>query len=425
MTTIDRSDVDGASIDVLDPQLYQGDPHPTYTWLRDNDPVHWDEKNQLWVVSRFDDVVRVSIHPEIFCSGRGIRPDPSVDLSLIGYDGHKHLEQRRLINKGFTPRAVRVLESHIRALADEALDNLAGRDECDFVTDIAVAVPITVIAELMGLPVEDRHKLWRWSDDMMGAESAPEGEAGDVARAKAATAFVEYTTYVGAMIEERTALYRAHKRDESQGLRTAPLPDDLVMKLVAAAEEGVLTETPNSHADELLNFLVLVVVAGNETTRNAMCGGMVAFSEHPDEWARVVADPSLWDLATDEVIRWVSPVMNFVRTATCDNDMLGVDISEGERVLMLYQSANRDPRHFERADEFLVDRDPNDHVAFGIGNHFCLGANLARLEVKVVFQQIAKRFPDMRMAPGAEARYALASFVRGVESLPVVFTPET
>jgi cytochrome P450 len=187
MTTIDRAEIDGSSIDVLDPQLYQGDPHPTYTWLRDNDPVHWDEKNQLWVVSRFDDVVAVSIHSEIFCSGRGIRPDPSVDLSLIGYDGHKHLEQRRLINKGFTPRAVRALETHIRALADEALDKLAGRSECDFVTDIAVAVPITVIAELMGLPVEDRERLWRWSDDMMGAESAPEGEAGEAARARAAS----------------------------------------------------------------------------------------------------------------------------------------------------------------------------------------------------------------------------------------------
>ena len=424
MTTIDRAEIDGSSIDVLDPQLYQGDPHPTYTWLRDNDPVHWDEKNQLWVVSRFDDVVAVSIHSEIFCSGRGIRPDPSVDLSLIGYDGHKHLEQRRLINKGFTPRAVRALETHIRALADEALDKLAGRTECDFVTDIAVAVPITVIAELMGLPVEDRERLWRWSDDMMGAESAPEGEAGEAARARAATAFIEYTTYVSAMIEERTRLYQEHKRDESQGLRATPLPDDLVMKLVAAAQEGVLTEDQDVHENELLNFLVLVVVAGNETTRNAMCGGMVAFSEHPDQWARVIADPSLWDLATDEVIRWVSPVMNFVRTATCDNDLLGVPIKEGERVLMLYQSANRDPRHFARAEEFLVDRDPNDHVAFGIGNHFCLGANLARLEVRVVFEQIAKRFPDMRMAPGAQPRYALASFVRGVESLPVVFTPE-
>jgi len=425
MTTIDRADVDGSGIDVLDPQLYQGDPHPTYEWLRDNDPVHWDEKNQLWVVSRFDDVVTVSINSEVFCSGRGIRPDPSVDLSLIGYDGERHQSQRRLINKGFTPRAVRVLEDHIRALADEALDGLAGRDECDFVTDIAVAVPITVIAELMGLPLEDRDRFWRWSDDMMGAESAPPGPEGDAARERAGAAYVAYTTYVSAMIDERAALYQRHRRDESQGLRTEPLPDDLVMKLVVAAEEGALVEGGlESQRDELLNFLVLVVVAGNETTRNAMCGGMVAFSENPEQWARVVGDPSLWDTATEEVIRWVSPVMNFVRTATRDNDLLGVPIKEGERVLVLYQSANRDPRHFDRADEFLVDRDPNDHLAFGIGAHFCLGANLARLEVKVVFQQIARRFPDMRMAPGAVPTYALASFVRGVESLPVVFTPE-
>jgi cholest-4-en-3-one 26-monooxygenase len=426
MTTIDRADVDGSSIDVLDPQLYQGDPHPTYEWLRDHDPVHWDEKNQLWVVSRFDDVVKVSVNDAIFCSGKGIRPDPSVDLSLIGYDGEKHQAQRRLINKGFTPKAVRALEDHVRALADAAIDEVAARGECDFVTDIAVAVPITVIAELMGLPVEDRERFWRWSDDMMAGGSAGEGPEFDDVRQKATDAWVAYTTYVSAMIDERSALYRRHKRDESQGLRTEPLPDDLVMKLVAAAEEGELVEGGlESQRDELLNFLVLVVVAGNETTRNAMSGGMVAFSENPDQWSRVVADPSLWDTATEEVIRWVSPVMNFVRTATRDNDLLGVDIDEGERVLMLYQSANRDPRHFDRADEFLVDRDPNDHLAFGIGAHFCLGANLARLEVKVVFQQIAERLPDMRMAPGAGVRYANTNFVRGVESLPVVFTPES
>jgi len=424
MTTIERAQVDGTDIDVLDPALYQGDPHPTYAWLRDNDPVHWDEKNQLWVVSRFDDVVKVSVNDEIFCSGRGIRPDPSIDLSLIGYDGEQHQRQRRLINKGFTPRAVRALEGHVRALADEAIDQVAARGECDFVTDIAVAVPITVIAELMGLPVEDRERFWRWSDEMMAGGSAGPGAEFDEVRERAQAAWMAYTTYVSAMIDERAALYQRHKRDESQGLRTQPLPDDLVMKLVAAAEEGALVDGGlESQRDELLNFLVLVVVAGNETTRNAMSGGMVAFSEHPDQWARVVADPSLWATATDEVIRWVSPVMNFVRTATRDNDLLGVPIREGERVLMLYQSANRDPRHFERADEFLVDRDPNDHVAFGIGAHFCLGANLARLEVRVVFEQIAARLPDMRLAPGARPVYAASNFVRGVESLPVVFTP--
>ena len=182
MTTIDRSDVDGSSIDVLDPQLYQGDPHPTYAWLRDNDPVHWDEKNQLWVLSRFDDVVKVSVNDAIFCSGKGIRPDPSVDLSLIGYDGEKHQAQRRLINKGFTPKAVRALEDHIRALADAAIDEVAARGECDFVTDIAVAVPITVIAELMGLPLEDRERFWRWSDDMMAGGSAGEGPEFDDVR---------------------------------------------------------------------------------------------------------------------------------------------------------------------------------------------------------------------------------------------------
>jgi cytochrome P450 len=197
------------------------------------------------------------------------------------------------------------------------------------------------------------------------------------------------------------------------------------MKLVVAASEGVLTEDQDIHQDELLNFLVLVVVAGNETTRNAMSGAMIVLSENPDQWQRLVDDPSMFDTGVDEMVRWVSPVMNFVRTATCDTDLLGPMIKKGERVLMLYQSANRDADHFGDPDVFRVDRSPNDHLAFGIGNHFCLGVHLARLEVRVVFEEIARRFPDIRVAPGAVPVYAHTNFVRGVESLPVVYTPES
>ena len=187
MTTIDPT-----HIDVLDPDLYQGDPYPVYAWLRENDPVHWDPKNELWVVSRFADVMQVSLHNEVFCSGQGVRPKQDYDLSLIGLDEPRHLQQRRLINRGFTPRAIRALEPHLREIVTETLDAVADRGECDFVTDIAVPVPIVIIAELMGLPVEDRHRLWQWSDAMMLASAAE--DPADPALAAGATAFVEYTT---------------------------------------------------------------------------------------------------------------------------------------------------------------------------------------------------------------------------------------
>jgi cytochrome P450 family 142 subfamily A polypeptide 1 len=416
MTTID-----GTTINILDPELYQGDPYPTYAWLREHDPVHWDDRNQLWVISRFADVMKVSLNADVFCSGQGVRPGNSYDLSLIGLDEPRHLQQRRLINRGFTPRAIRALEGHLREIVRETLDKVATRGECDFVADIAVPVPVIIIAELMGLPVEDREKLWRWSDDMMAASVAESPD--DPAQVRGAEAFMEYTTYLTAMLDERRALYRRHQEQLVAGAPAPDLPDDLVMKLVAASEDGVLTEDQNIHQDELLGFLVLLVVAGNETTRNAMSGAMKALSDHPEQWRRLVEDPSLFDTGVDEMVRWVTPVMNFVRTATCDTDMLGPPIRKGEKVLMLYQSANRDPEHFDQPDEFDVGRSQNDHLAFGIGNHFCLGIHLARLEIRTVFEAIAQRFPDMRVAPGAEPVYARANFVRGIESLPVVFTP--
>lgn len=416
MTTID-----GTTINILDPELYQGDPYPTYAWLREHDPVHWDDRNQLWVISRFADVMKVSLNADVFCSGQGVRPGNSYDLSLIGLDEPRHLQQRRLINRGFTPRAIRAMEGHLREIVRETLDKVATRGECDFVADIAVPVPVIIIAELMGLPVEDREKLWRWSDDMMAASAAESPD--DPAQVRGAEAFMEYTTYLTVMLDERRALYRRHQERLAAAAPAPDLPDDLVMKLVAASEDGVLTEGQDIHQDELLGFLVLLVVAGNETTRNAMSGAMKALSDHPEQWRRLIDDPSLFDTGVDEMVRWVTPVMNFVRTATCDTDMLGPLIHKGDKVLMLYQSANRDPEHFDRPDEFDVGRSPNDHLAFGIGNHFCLGIHLARLEVRAVFEAIAQRFPDMRVAPGAEPVYARANFVRGIESLPVVFTP--
>jgi len=403
-------------VDVLDPRLYQGDPHPAYARLREETPVGWDERHGLWVVSRHADVVYVSTHPELFCSSRGIRPQMSYDLSLIGLDDPRHTEQRRLLNRGFTPRMVRGLEDRIRTVTTETLDAVVGRGECDFVDDIAVHVPLVVIAELMGLPIADRDRLWRWSDAMMGGEGITDPD--DPRLAAATEAFVEYAAYVADLVEER----RARHRGAADAGEPAP-GDDIITVLVGAAEGGVLHEAEDVHTDELISFLVTLVVAGNETTRNAMSGGMRALSQHPDQWQRIVSDPSVLDTAVDEIIRWTSPVMNFARVATCDTELGGEQITEGEKVLMLYQSANRDADVFDRPDELLVDRSPNEHVAFGIGPHYCLGANLARLELRIVFEELARRLPDIRVAPGCDATYGPSTFVHTIEHLPVVFTP--
>jgi cytochrome P450 len=257
---------------------------------------------------------------------------------------------------------------------------------------------------------------------MIGGEGVTDPD--DPRVAASARGFTEYVTYVQELVEDRRVRWREHHEQVRRGRTVEPLPADLITTLVGAAEEGVLGEDDDIHSDELLSFLVLVVVAGNETTRNAMSGAMRVLSEQPEAWRRLVADPALWATATDELIRWVTPVMNFARTATQDVELGGRRIAEGDKVLLLYQSANRDPDAFTRPDELDIARHPNDHLAFGVGPHYCLGANLARLELRVLFEQLASRLPDIRMAPGAVAEYGPSTFVHSVTRLPVVFTPE-
>lgn len=408
-------------IDVLDPEFYR-DPFPGYAWLRANDPVHWDEEHQLWVVSTHEDVAYVSTHPDLFCSSQGIRPVQSYHFSLIGLDGAEHTRQRRLINSGFSPRMIREMEPRVRTVVTEVLDRVARKGECDFLSDIAVPIPLVVIAELMGLPPEDRERFWHWSDRMMAGDGRTDPD--DPILQDAAVAFGEYVTYVTDIVEERRALYRQAKQAVAEGRTPPVLGTDLVSTLVGASEEGILSKSDELTQDEFTMFLVIVVVAGNETTRNAIGGAMAAFHRFPEEWRRLVADPELFSTMPDEVCRYVSPVISFLRTATRDTELHGKTIRQGERVLMLYQSANRDEQVFDAADTLRIDRSPNPHLAFGIGPHVCLGINLARLEIRVTFEEIVRRFPDMHVAPGFTPTYGTHTLVHAVESLPVRFTPE-
>jgi cytochrome P450 family 142 subfamily A polypeptide 1 len=409
--------------DALDPTLYvRGVAHETFEWLRTNDPVHWDERNGIWIISKYDDVVAIERQPELFCSGQGIRPKGggAGDLSIVSLDDPEHARQRRLVSRGFTPSRISAMFDHIREVARELIDAVASRGECDFVDDIAKPLPLIVIAELLGLPVDDRAQLAVWSDTMMSAEGADSPD--DPKLQAAAAAWGEYVIYLVELIEQR----RAEPRD------------DLISVLLSSADAGALRfredelqaklasgDLPMSDltGDELLTFCVLLLVAGNETTRNALSGGIDALSRFPEQRARLLADPSLVNSATEEILRYVSPVISFSRTVTQATEVRGRKLAAGDVVLNVYPSANRDADVFDDPHEFRVDRTPNMHIAFGTGPHFCLGANLARTEIRILLEELFVRLPDLHVAPGAEPQRAPNSLVTTVEHLPVVFTP--
>jgi cytochrome P450 family 142 subfamily A polypeptide 1 len=390
---------------MTDATLYAGDPYPTYAWLRANAPVYWDAASTLWVCSRYDDVVRVSKDPVTFSSANGVLMDSDQQVSLVTTDAPRHTRLRKLVSRGFTPRMVGHYEKRIREIVGELLDGMAPRGQGDLVEDVAVPLPLYIIADMLGIRREDFARFHEWSDVMIGSA----GHFHDpVVMERAANAYIEYGTYLSEVFEDR----RRHPRD------------DLVSILVAAQEDGVLA--PDEEAmenDEIIMFMTLLLIAGNETTRNGIAGGMLALMEHPEQRALLLRRPELLDSAVEEVLRWVSPIIGFRRTATCDTEIRGQTIRAGERVLMLYQSANRDEAVYPDGDRFDVARDPNPHLAFGIGAHFCLGANLARLEMKLAFEALLARLPDMQLAPGATPVRQASTLVRGIASLPVVFTP--
>jgi cholest-4-en-3-one 26-monooxygenase len=408
--------------DILDPHFYD-DPWDAYRWLRTNDPIHWDERNGLWVLSKHVDVVHVSRHTELYSSAQGVRPVLDVPLSIIAMDDPEHTRVRRLINRGFTPARVRDLTEHMRELTEQLIDDIARRSEIDFVEDFAIHLPLIIIAELIGLDPEQRIQLYQWSDAMMNGEGHT--EADDPNLIAAATAFGEYAALCAELIAER---------------RGKPVTEDLISILTNAHDEGALVTGVSAAAaaaeeegtdvegtmtdDELFMFLCLLVVAGNETTRNALTGGLLAFSRFPEEREKLVARPELIESAVEEIVRFVSPVISFTRTITETHEYKGHTFEEGQKVLMLYQSANRDEDVFDAPDEFRIERSPNPHVGFGIGTHFCLGANLARAEIDVVFGALFRRLPDLRVPDGVTPPRGANTLVIALQHLPAVLTPE-
>ncbi|MEE2679886.1 MAG: cytochrome P450 [Myxococcota bacterium] len=402
------------------PTWNEADMLERFAWLREKDPVRWSEVDQLWLISNFEDVSYVSKHQETFTSAEGVRPTIPVKIGLIDEEEPRHGELRTLINRGFTPRMVKKLEETFRYLTTKAIDAVARDGQCDFVQSISVPLPLWIIAAMLGIPEEDYDQFHSWSDAMIGAEGNLDNP--EIAAA-GGRAYVAYGNYVRPILDDR----RKNPQDDLASILVGAKDDGLLMRY----EENrwpdgrpihITDEQVELGNDELIKLMVILLVAGNETTRNSISGGMQLLIENPGERKKLIENPDLIKGACEEMIRLVSPVRSFSRTVVHDTELRGRKLLAGQKVLMLYGSANRDPAEFEDPDSFRVDRNPS-HLGFGIGSHFCLGANLARMEMRVVFQEVLRRLPDIEYLAGGPTLRPNA-LVRTCESMLVRYTPQ-
>jgi cytochrome P450 len=393
--TTDRSTV-RSTVPLHSPDFYAGDPYPAYRELRASAPVCWNDVTNFWALLKYEDVRFVSSSPATFSSTKGITiPDPALPSpvqpgALIFTDPLRHRQMRKLINSGFTRRRVAVLEPKIREIVRGILDGLEPGTVHEFAEEIAAPLPTRMIAELIGAPPDDWEQFRAWSDAATGGAD-PEID-------------LDPMVAMGQLFEYFQKLVAA-RRVEPRG--------DLLSVLAGAEIDGDrLTD------EDLLNFAFLLLVAGNETTRNLIALGTLALITHPDQYRLVVNDPSLIPGAVEEMLRWNSPVVHMARTANVDVEIRGQRIAEGDVVVMLYQSANRDEDIFGAdSEEFKVTRHPNPHIAFGCGEHSCVGAQLARLEATVMFEELLRRFPGLELV--GQVDRMRATMVPGVKRMPV------
>ncbi|MEZ5183003.1 MAG: cytochrome P450 [Acidimicrobiales bacterium] len=382
---------------LVDEAFYAGDPFPTYARLRAEAPVVWhqpDDGPGWWVVSTLPEVLEVSRDPARFCSGKGILtfeigveyPSPP---TMMHTDPPDHTRYRKLVQPGFTPSKIRALEEPVRAIARAAIDQLPTDEVVDLVPALAEPVPVHVIADLLG--VEDRDRFVLWSDATIPGASE-----------------LSFDECQALMAEMQAFLMEAGRS------RRGGTGDDLITTLANVEVDGeALTD------DELLMFFNQLLVAGNETTRNMISGGLWALATSPGEWDRLVADPSLIPSCVEEWLRWTTPVVAFLRTALVDTELRGVPIAAGDPILLLYAAANRDEAAFGAdSDAFRIDRDPNPQVAFGFGPHFCIGAALARLEGRIVLEELLARWRGLE--PAGEVKRTGSAIIAGLKRAPVV-----
>lgn len=399
---------DLSTIDVisLDHYAEHGYPHAEWRYLRRHAPVFWVEGREnfdpFWAITKHADIITLSKQPRLFLNAPRLAvfsnelPPPEEQLArhLLNMDPPDHGLYRKVAAKQFTPRTVTALAPHVDEMTREILDAAAEKGEGDFVADISAPITIGVIADMLGVPKSDRQLMFRWTNEVI-APTDPEFQTG-TAKETLDRARLELFGYFKNLSDER---------------RRRPT-GDIVSVVANGSVRG--ESLPDF---ELLSYYLLLVAAGNETTRNAMTGGMLAFVENPAEWEKLRRDESLLDSAVEEIVRWTSPVIQFCRTATRDTVLRGQTIREGESACLFYPSANRDEDVFPDGDVFRIDRQPNDHIGFGRGEHVCLGAHLARLELRTAFAHLRQRLEHIELAGRPER--ARSSFVGGIKRAPM------
>lgn len=399
--------IDPRPLDILDGNFYVDDPYSRYAWLRQHSPVHWDEINELWCITRYDDIVAIEKDKRTFInSGNekgGYRPNIPADRSLIGVDDPQHVARRNLVSRRFTPRAVTEWEDHIREVVRELVDPAVEAGEAEVVADLAAPLPAKMIGFLLGFPDEMWPKLQHWSETTIALGGGPRyfNEEGSQSALDFAVA--------------ASALY-----EEKQG---CPAHDVMSKWIEVEAETGGEVGGGAFGVNEIVSDCLLLLDGGAETTRTVIARTMFELADRPDQW-RLLKEGADLTVAVEEFIRWVTPVHNFCRVATEDVELHGQTIRSGDQVILLYGSANRSPEHFDAPNTFDVTRAPNNHLSFGFGTHFCLGASLARLEIKLFFERLLERTATLERIPDKPHVEMPNAFVFGLAESHVALTAE-
>ena len=387
------------AVDLLAPELYGGDPYPTYAWMRANEPIYWDEINELWGISRYDDIVEIEKRKDVFINSDqekgGYRPNLPADNAIIGLDDPVHMRRRNMVSRRFTPRAANAWEDDIRGKVTKLLD--AVRDNggsAEIINDVAAPLPAMMIGKLLGFEEDDWPKLKHWSETTIALGGGPRyfNEVG-------MTSAIEFAGAAAELFESK---------------KTCPA-DDIFSFYTTAEVDGCPFDPNDAIADALL-----LLDGGAETTRTVIAWTILNLISNPAEMVKLRNGADM-TVAVEEMIRYVTPIHNMCRVASVDAEVNGVTIPKGNQVVLMYSSANRDEAHFDRPEEFLVDRTPNNHIAFGFGTHFCLGASLARLEIRVFFEELLRRTSGWKLTPRTAPVEMANAFVRGIESAHVDF----
>jgi cytochrome P450 len=407
MSAAMKTDFDPRTLDIVSPEKYQreGYPHAEWTWLRKHAPVFWYDRpgfDPFWAITKHADIVEIGKKPEAFIIAPRIavfltanQPPDDPARHLLNMDPPDHGKYRRVVAKWFTPRTVKVWQPKVEKLTREILDKAGQKRELDFVAEVSAPITIAVIALMLGVPEQDWHLLFRWTNEIIASED-PEYQHGRTPRETGDAARTELFKYFAALSEDR---------------RKSP-QDDILSVVVHGRVDGKPLPV-----FELLSYYFLLVVAGNETTRNAMTGGVQQLIENPGELDKLLRNPELVDGMVEETVRWVTPVNQFARTATRDTRVRDQLVKTGQSVCLFYASGNRDEEVFEDPFSFRVDRSPNDHIGFGRGEHVCLGAHLARLELRALFAELRERLVSIERTGPVDRIHS--SFIGGIKRAPI------